>query len=166
MVDEKKSLDNKISAVHDEKQNGLNVQTSFEKPKMSYRNLIAEALINSSNGMLLLSDIYKAISAKHPYYKMETKNWKQCVSTYLSINKIFVKEGNTKYWKLDQEELKKTPISPISEYKCPLCIQFIGADAIELSGTYLELILIFQLLKYYSAFVTQIKLKKNKGSYL
>ena len=148
MVDEKKSLDNKISAVHDEKQNGLNGQTSFEKPQMSYKKLIAEALINSSNGMLLLSDIYKAVSAKHPYYKMQTtKNWKQCISTYLSINKIFVKESNTKYWKLDQEELKKTQQTLISEYKCPLCIQFIGADAIELSGTYLEKNLNFSIIK-------------------
>ena len=122
MVDEKKSLDNKISAVHDEKQNGLNGQTSFEKPKMSYKKLITEALINSSNGMLLASDICKAISAKHPYYKMETtKNWEKSISADLS--KFFVKEG--KYWKLDQEKLKK----------CPLCVQFIGADAIELSGT-------------------------------
>ena len=67
MVDEKRCLDNKISAVHVEKQIGLNDQMetdqiSFEKPKMSYKKLI-------------------------------------------------------------------------SEYKCPLCIEFIGADAIELSGT-------------------------------
>ena len=134
MVDEKKSLDNKISAVHDEKQNGLNGQTSFEKPKMSYKKLITEALINSSNGMLLASDIYKAISAKHPYYKMETtKNWKKCIIADLS--KCCVKEGNTKYWKLDQEKLKKPSLIP--DFKCPLCMQFIGADAIELSGTYI-----------------------------
>ena len=105
MVDEKKSLDNKISAVHEEKQNELNGQTSFEKPKMSYKKLIAEALNNSSSGMLLASDIYKAISAKHPYYKMETtKHLKKSIRSYLSNIKIFVKEGNTKYWKLDQEE--------------------------------------------------------------
>ena len=104
MVDEKKSLEKKISAVDDEKQSGLNGQTSFEKPKMSYKKLIAEALINSSNGMLLLSDIFKAISAKHPYYKMETKNWQRCIKCNLSINKIFVKEGSSKYWKLDEKE--------------------------------------------------------------
>ena len=111
---------------------------------MSWYKLIIEALNNSSNGMLLVSDIYKAISAKHPYYKMETKYWKRSIPTYLSKCKIFVKEGDTKYWKLDQQELKKTPWMKklISYYKCPLCfeagIQFIGADAIELSGTYLE----------------------------
>ena len=133
--------------VNDENQSGLKAQTSFEKPRMSWYKLIIEALNNSSNGMLLVSDIYKAISAKHPYYKMETKYWQRSIPTYLSKCKIFVKEGDTKYWKLDQEELKKTPRSMqklISDYKCPLCfeagIQFIGAsaDAIELSGTYLE----------------------------
>ena len=48
--------------------------------------------------------------------------------------------------------LKKTPRlmqKLISDYKCPLCfeagIQFIGADAIELSGTYLENIYIIRV---------------------
>ena len=133
IVEEKESLDNKISVVNDENQSGLKAQTSFEKPRMSWYKLIIEALNNSSNGMLLSSDIYKAISGKHPYYKMEKKYWKKCISNYLCMSKIFVKEGNTKYWKLDQEELKKK--KRISEYQCPLCIEFIGADAIELTGT-------------------------------
>ena len=143
IVEEKKSLDSKISVVNDENQSGLKAQTSFEKPRMSWYKLIIEALNNSSNGMLLVSDIYKAISAKHPYYKMqEKKYWLNTMRTYLSMSKIFVKEGNTKYWKLDQEELKKNPRfslrqTLISEYKCPLCIEFIGVDAIELSGKYI-----------------------------
>jgi hypothetical protein len=139
--------------VNDENQSGLKAQTSFEKPRMSWYKLIIEALNNSSNGMLLLSDIYKSVSAKHPYYKMETKYWQRSIRTYLRKCKIFVKEGTTNYWKLDQEELKKTPRltqTIISDYKCPLCfeagIPFIGADAIELSGTYLEKIFIFQFL--------------------
>ena len=132
-------MDNKISVVNDENQSGLKAQTSFEKPRMSWYKLIIEALNNSSNGMLLVSDIYKAISAKHPYYKMELKNWKRYIRSDLS--KCCVKEGNTKYWKLDQEKLKKTPRlmqTLISDYKCPLCfeagIPFIGADVFELSG--------------------------------
>ena len=151
IVEEKNSLDNKISVVNDENQSGLKAQASFEKPRMSWYKLIIEALNNSSNGMLLVSDIYKAISAKHPYYKMETKYWQRSIPTYLSKCKIFVKEGDTKYWKLDQQELKKTPWMKklISYYKCPLCfeagIQFIGADAIELSGTYLEKIFIIRV---------------------
>ena len=127
-------MDDEISAVHDENQSGLNGQTSFEKPKISEKKLIIEALNNSSNGTLLLSDIYKAIIAKHPDYKMKaSKNWQRCLTSDLRKCKIFVKEGNTKYWKLDQEELKKK--KRISEYQCPLCIEFIGADAIELTGT-------------------------------
>ena len=129
-------MDNKISVVNDENQSGLKAQASFEKPRMSWYKLIIEALNNSSNGMLLLSDIYKAIIAKHPDYKMKTsKNWQRCLTSDLRKCKIFVKEGNTKYWKLDQEELKKK--KRIYEYRCPLCIEFIGADAIELSGMYI-----------------------------
>ena len=44
--------------------------TETSKPKMSYAKLISEALLNSPNGMLVLSDIYESISARHPYYKM------------------------------------------------------------------------------------------------
>ena len=39
------------------------------RPNLSYSQLIAEALVNSQNGTLILADIYKAISAKHPFYR-------------------------------------------------------------------------------------------------
>ena len=58
---------------------------------MSYAKLISEALTNSSNGRLTVSDIYKAISIKHPYFKMETRGWKNCIKHNLSINKSFIK---------------------------------------------------------------------------
>ena len=70
------------------------------KPKMSYEDIIAEAINNSSNGMLLISDIYKAISEKYryPFYKSSTIFYK------LFLSDIFVKVSNTKFWKLDEKK--------------------------------------------------------------
>ena len=79
---------------------------SEEKPKLTYAQLIAEALSNASEGMLLLSDIYTAISSRHPYYKLENTNWQNCIRHQLSINDSFVKAEKTGtgtgrgcYWK-------------------------------------------------------------------
>ena len=77
------------------------------KPKMPYDDLIAEALNNSSNGMLEVSDIYNAISTKYPYYKIESKSWQNCIRHNLSLSNLFVKEGKSTYWKLDEKEFIK-----------------------------------------------------------
>ena len=86
------------------------------KPNMSYAKLIAEALNNSSNGELNLLDIYKAISSKYPYYSMEDPKWKNSIRHTLSLNEIFVKTenskyyGSLKYWTFaNQNEFKKNP---------------------------------------------------------
>ena len=42
---------------------------------MSYANLIAEAIIQSPEKALVLSDIYEAINAKYPYYDLESQGW-------------------------------------------------------------------------------------------
>ena len=96
--DDKKATTTHVQMVHEGKKHDA------IKPKMSYDDLIAEAINNSSNGMLPLSDIYNAISTKYPYYKLESKSWQNCIRHNLSLSNIFVKEGNTKYWKLDEEE--------------------------------------------------------------
>merc|ERR1711971_1110001 len=79
-----------------------------EKPRMSYAQLIAEALVNAPDGMLALSEIYNAISARHPYYKMEARNWQNSIRHNLTLNKSFTKvprmsssEGRGSYWKLE-----------------------------------------------------------------
>jgi len=79
-----------------------------EKPRMSYAQLIAEALVNAPDGMLTLSEIYNAISARHPYYKMEARNWQNSIRHNLTLNKSFTKvprmsssEGRGSYWKLE-----------------------------------------------------------------
>jgi len=82
--------------------------SSEEKPRMSYAQLIAEALINAPDGMLTLSEIYLAISGRHPYYKMEARNWQNSIRHNLTLNKSFTKvprmsssEGRGSYWKLE-----------------------------------------------------------------
>ena len=89
-------------------------QSKDGKPKMSYAKLIAEALNNSSNGELNLLDIYKAISSKYPCYSMEDPKWKNSLRHTLSLNEIFVKTenskyyGSLKYWTFaNQKEFKK-----------------------------------------------------------
>ena len=63
--------------------------------------------MNSSDGMLTLSEIYQAISAKHPYYRMEARNWQNSIRHNLTLNKSFNKvprlanEGRGSYWKLE-----------------------------------------------------------------
>ena len=90
---------------------------SLEKPKLTYAQLIAEALSNASEGRLLLSDIYKAISSSHPYYKLENTNWQNCIRHQLSINESFAKAeeeemfGRGRYWMLSnnlQGKLRKS----------------------------------------------------------
>jgi hypothetical protein len=57
--------------------------------------------------MLTLSEIYQAISAKHPYYRMDARNWQNSIRHNLTLNKSFNKvprqsnEGRGSYWKLE-----------------------------------------------------------------
>ena len=82
--DSQLNQENKSAQVHEKKK-------SVGRPKMSYAKLIAEALNNSLNGMLVLSDIYQAISARHAYYRMEIRGWQNSIRHNLSINKSFEK---------------------------------------------------------------------------
>ena len=82
---------------------------SVSKPDMSYAQLIAEALNNAPEQSLVLSDIYKAINAKYPYYKLETQGWQKCISSRLTLNKYFIKikgklvDKKWSYWKLSKD---------------------------------------------------------------
>ena len=75
---------------------------SGQKPKLSYDQLITEALANATDRMLTLNNVYLAIAAKHPFYKIENPSWKNCIRHNLSLNKNFIKLSNDKgsFWML------------------------------------------------------------------
>ena len=104
-------LSNNPSNKVDEKISGIIISDSsnlFEKPKMSRAQLIAEALANSPDGQLILTDIYKSINANHPYYKMKMKDWQNSIRHTLSINKSFMKaKDQSHFWMLDCQNMSK-----------------------------------------------------------
>ena len=60
----------------------LEVQNEYTKPKMSYAQLIAEALLTGRERMLTLNEIYIAINKKHPYYSLDAstgRNWQNAI---------------------------------------------------------------------------------------
>jgi len=70
------------------------VQSQFTKPKMSYAQLIAEALLTGTERMLTLNDIYIAINKQHPYYSLDAasgRNWQNAIRHNLTLNKAFIK---------------------------------------------------------------------------
>lgn len=86
---------------------------SIEKSELKMPQLIAEALINSPHGGLILSDILKSVSARHPNYKLENKRWQNTLKSALSTNSNFTKtreiEGNKRknHWTLAKNPSKK-----------------------------------------------------------
>ena len=78
-----------------------------EKPRMSYAQLIAEALLNRSDRMLTLSEIYAAINRRYPYYRMDVKSWQNAIRHNLTLNTAFTKvprpssEGRGNYWRIE-----------------------------------------------------------------
>ena len=80
---------------------GPDKDTKYKKPYMSFAQLIAEALNNAPEQTLVLSDIYKAINAKYPYYKLETRGWQNSIRHNLTLNENFIKKG--KKWELSKD---------------------------------------------------------------
>ena len=80
----------------------------YAKPKLSYAQLIAEALMAAEDRMLTLSEIYTSVAEKHPYYKMDrSRNWQNAIRHNLTLNKCFTKvprpasEGRGSFWRLE-----------------------------------------------------------------
>jgi len=110
--------------------------TSHKKPYLSFAQLIAEALNNAPGKTLVLSDIYKAINAKYPYYKLENKGWQNSIRHNLTLNKYFIKGNKSSgfvgkdekrgwYWKLSTD-VPKALLETRQKYsankrKCEFC---------------------------------------------
>ena len=85
----------------------VEVANKYSKPKMSYAQLICEAILHSKDHQLTLAEIYAEIHRRHPYYLLENKNWQNSIRHNLTLNKCFVKvprssnEGRGSYWTME-----------------------------------------------------------------
>lgn len=80
----------------------------YKKPKLSYVELIAEAILNSPDKHLVLGDIYEAITEKHPYFETRGSGWRNSIRHNLSLSDCFIKgdrspSGKGHFWEVNLE---------------------------------------------------------------
>ncbi|EPX73965.1 fork head transcription factor Fhl1 [Schizosaccharomyces octosporus yFS286] len=85
-----------------------NLGDIYQKPNLSYANLIARTLISNSNKKMTLGDICEWISHTWPYYQYQPPAWHNSIRHNLSLNKAFIRiprrqneSGKGSFWILD-----------------------------------------------------------------
>ena len=73
--------------IEDEPEDSDSAGSKHNRPKMSFAWLIAEALHHTKGQNLRLSEIYHAISGKHPYYRIGQQAWQNSIRHNLSLKK-------------------------------------------------------------------------------
>ena len=69
--------------------NTLTMNDETQNPSASYIQLIADALLASVQGMLVLQDICESIMNKYPCYRNCNPKWKGCIKYTLTVNNCF-----------------------------------------------------------------------------
>lgn len=95
-IEEEEEEDKKLDSNED-------VVMTESKPTQSYIALIATAILKSSEKRLVLSDIYKYIMDKYPFFQSQDKSWRNSIRHNLSLNECFIKVGRSEqgkghYW--------------------------------------------------------------------
>ena len=80
-------------------------EANLSKPDISYIELVAKAIMDSSDNSILLADIYQWIEDNFPYYKVTKNSWRNSIRHNLSVNECFVKNKRVKngrgfYWSI------------------------------------------------------------------
>lgn len=90
----------------------LKVTYGDQKPPYSYISLTAMAIMHSPQKMLPLSEIYRFIMEKFPYYRNNMQKWQNSLRHNLSFNDCFIKvprniskAGKGSYWTLHPKAL-------------------------------------------------------------
>lgn len=74
---------------------GLTPCPEDEKPSQSYIGLIGQAILNSPEKKLILSEIYNYIQTQYPYFRKRGTGWRNSIRHNLSLNDCFIKTGRS-----------------------------------------------------------------------
>lgn len=95
-------------AVVEDKEKQTKTKIEYKKPKLSYVELIAEAILSSPENHLVLGDIYEAIVEKYPYFETRGSGWRNSIRHNLSLSDCFIKgerspNGKGHFWEVNHE---------------------------------------------------------------
>lgn len=80
------------------------------KPPMSYIGLISKAILQSPDRRMNLGSIYTWMEMNFPYFRQNSRGWRNSVRHNLSLNDCFIKagrceDGKGNYWTIHPENL-------------------------------------------------------------